>query len=410
MKVPFSHSLAGASLLSLVCAPALAETLVINADTSNPAPKAAFTEIVEQFDEANPDLDVELNITDREAYKTAIRGWLTGSPPDVVLWYAGNRMNTFASRGLLDDVSDVWTENELSEDFASTKASLTLDGKQYGVPYSYYQWGVYYRKDLFEEAGVEIPKTFDALVDACTALRENGVTPVAIGTKFLWTAAGWFDYLNMRTNGLDFHLQLMKGEVPYTDDRVRKTFGNWKRLIDADCFLDNHASYSWQEAQPFLYNGDAAMYLIGNFITPNFPEDVAENIGFFQFPVIDESVGMTEDAPTDTVHIPARAKNKEGARRFLAYITEPDVQTKINKALNQLPPNASAEVGDDRFLQQGLEMLSKADGTAQFYDRDTPPEMAKIGMQGFQEFMVKPENLDRILDRLEKARQRIFKG
>jgi multiple sugar transport system substrate-binding protein len=35
--------------------------------------------------------------------------------------------------------------------------------------------------------------------------------------------------------------------------------------------------------------------------------------------------------------------------------------------------------------------------------------MAKVGMEGFQEFMVRPENLDKILARLEKARQRIYK-
>jgi len=54
-------------------------------------------------------------------------------------------------------------------------------------------------------------------------------------------------------------------------------------------------------------------------------------------------------------------------------------------------------------------MLSASAGLAQFYDRDTSPEMAKIGMQGFQEFMVKPDQRDRILQRLDKARKRIFK-
>jgi multiple sugar transport system substrate-binding protein len=54
-------------------------------------------------------------------------------------------------------------------------------------------------------------------------------------------------------------------------------------------------------------------------------------------------------------------------------------------------------------------MLSEADGTAQFYDRDTTPGMAKEGMKGFQEFMVKPERLDKILESLEKTRKREFK-
>ncbi len=49
-------------------------------------------------------------------------------------------------------------------------------------------------------------------------------------------------------------------------------------------------------------------------------------------------------------------------------------------------------------------MLSNAYALAQFYDRDAPAEMAKAGMEGFQEFMVKPDNQAQILERLEKVR------
>jgi multiple sugar transport system substrate-binding protein len=133
-------------------------------------------------------------------------------------------------------------------------------------------------------------------------------------------------------------------------------------------------------------------------------------MGFFQFPVIDASVPLYEDAPTDTIHIPARAKNKEDARKFLAFMARAENQTALNNVLGQLPPNRESQVKDDRFLSAGFEMLSASAGLAQFYDRDTNPEMAKLGMQGFQEFMVKPDRLDGILKRLDKARKRIFKN
>jgi multiple sugar transport system substrate-binding protein len=70
----------------------------------------------------------------------------------VTTWYAGNRMRPFVDAGLFADVSDVWEANGFSETLASTKPSMTVDGKQYGVPYTYYQWGVYYRKDIFDES------------------------------------------------------------------------------------------------------------------------------------------------------------------------------------------------------------------------------------------------------------------
>ena len=80
----------------------------------------------------------------------------------------------------------------------------------------------------------------------------------------------------------------------------------------------------------------------------------------------------------------------------------------MNATLGQLPTNNKSAVGDDPFLKQGFEMLSTATALAQFFDRDAPADMAKAGMEGFQEFMIKPENLDKILARLEKTRQKVY--
>jgi len=84
-------------------------------------------------------------------------------------------------------------------------------------------------------------------------------------------------------------------------------------------------------------------------------------------------------------------------------------QTHSAATLGQLPVNNKAEKPADPFLKAGFEMLSGAYALAQFYDRYANAEMAKAGMEGFQEFMVKPENVDKILARLEKARGRIYK-
>lgn len=403
------HLAATAMLGATISTASMAGTLVINSDASDPAPKEAWGEIVKRFEQEYPDITVKYNLYDHEAYKTTIRNWLVTSPPDVVFWYAGNRMKTFVDRGLFEDVSDVWQQNDMYQDFASAKPAMSIDDKQYGVPYTYYQWGIYYRKDIFDKYGISEPETWDELLKASATLKENGVTPFTIGTKYLWTAAGWFDYINMRTNGLDFHIQLMDGKVPYTDERVKKTFANWAKLVEPGYFLENHASYSWQEAQPFLYNGQAAMYLMGNFLTANFPEDLKDKMGFFQFPVIDPNMPKAEDAPMDTIHIPAKAKNKEDARKFLAFVARKENQQLINEMMLQIPTNNKAQVKDDPFLNKGVEMLNTASGTAQFYDRDTDPAMAKEGMKGFQQFMVHPDRIDNILKKLDKVSQRTFK-
>ena len=405
---PIKKTLITFAATMALSASALAGTLVINSDQADPAPKAAFAEVVKQFEAANPDIKVKLNTFDKEAYKTALRNWLSTQPPDVVFWYAGNRMKQFVSKDLFEDVSDIWKDNDLLDKMSTAAPAMSIDEKQWGVPYTYYQWGVYYRKDIFKRLGIEIPKTYDEFLAASAKIKADGIAPVTIGTKYLWTAAGWFDYLNMRTNGLDFHIELMDGKVAYDDDRVKATFANWNKMVEPGYFIENHATYSWQEALPFLLKGEAAMYLIGNFVTPQLG-DQEENIGFFQFPIIDPSKNVGEDAPMDTVHIPAKAKNKADARKFLAYLASPDVQTQINAAINQIPPHKDAKAADNYFLNIGIKMLGEADGQAQFFDRDTTPGMAKEGMKGFQEFMVKPDRLEKILASMEKTRKREFK-
>ncbi|WP_420584005.1 ABC transporter substrate-binding protein [Ruegeria sp.] len=413
----FKRTAAALAASVAIAAPASAELtgeLRIFLDTSNPAPRATMEAMIERFAEQHPGLEIETTVIDREAYKTQIRNFLTADTPDVATWYAANRMKPYVEAGLFEDVSDLWAEPEIADNLASTKGAMTIDGKQWGVPYTYYQWGVYYRKDIFDELGLSEPTTWEEELANCQKIVDSGRACYTIGTKFLWTAGGWFDYLNMRTNGFDFHNQLANGEISWEDDRVKQTFANWKQLIDMGAFIDNHQTYSWQEALPFMVNGEATAYLMGNFAVAPLREAglTDDQLDFYQFVAINPDVELAEDAPTDTFHIPANASNKEAAREFLRFAVSADEQTEINNGANlgQLPVNAQSAVDNDKFLQQGFEMLSSNSpgGVAQFWDRDAPAEMAKVSMEGFQEFMVKPDNADRILAKLERARQRIY--
>ena len=390
---------------------AQAGTIVINSDTSDPAPKQAMQELIDGFKEAHPDVEVEWNVFDHEGYKTSIRNFLTADAPDIAAWYAGNRMAPYVNAGLFEDVSDVWADNGLDETLKSAAASMTMDGKKWGVPYTYYQWGIYYRKDMFADLGIEVPTDWDGLLAASAKLKENDITPFTIGTKALWPTGGWFDYLNLRVNGYEFHMELTGGDVAYTDDRVKDVFAKWAELVEPGYFIDNHAALDWQDAMALFVQGKAGMYLMGNFAVATMKDGglTEDQIGFMQFPEITPGIPMAEDAPTDTLHIPANAKNKEDAKKFLAYLAEAEVQSKINATLGQLPVNNQSEVPEDVFLSQGFEMLSGAYALAQFYDRDAVAEMAKAGMEGFQEFMVKPDRTDAILERLEKVRARAYK-
>ncbi len=398
------------ALLASTSAFAQQRTLVFNTDTSDPAPRAAFDMLIADFMAENPDITVTVNMFDHEGYKTAIRNFLTADAPDLANWYAGNRMAPFVNAGQFMDVSDVWAENGLSEQLASAEASMTIDGKQWGVPYTYYQWGIYYNADVYEQVGAEVPANWDEFIANCGLFQAAGIDCLTTGSSALWPIAGIFDYINLRTNGYEFHMALTNGEIAWTDDRVRQTFAEWAKLVEPGYITDNHAAIDWQDAAALLVQGRAANYVMGNFAVATFKDGgmTNDNLGFMPFPEITPGIPRAEDAPTDTVHIPAGAKNVEDAKLFLAFLARADTQTKLNAALGQLPVNNQSTVDDDPFLTEGFAMLSEAYALAQFFDRDAPAEMAKLGMEGFQEFMVRPQNLDDILNRLEAARARIY--
>ncbi|MBW4710147.1 ABC transporter substrate-binding protein [Roseobacter sp. YSTF-M11] len=408
-------ALAGSTMLAGTATAELTGDLKIFLDTSNPAPRATMEKMIADFGAEHPGLNIETTVIDREAYKTQIRNFLTADAPDVATWYAANRMSPYVKAGLFEDVSDLWAEPAIADNLASTKGAMTIDGKQWGVPYTYYQWGIYYRKDIYEELGLNEPATFEEMKSNCQAILDSGRKCYTIGTKFLWTAGGWFDYLNMRTHGFDFHMELANGDVKWTDDRVKQTFANWRELIDMGAFVDNHQNYSWQESLPFIVNGEAAAILKGNFAVAPLREAGLDDgkLDFYQFPEITPGIALAEDAPTDTFHIPANASNKEAAREFLRFVVSANVQSEINNGANlgQLPVNAGSTVDDDKFLNEGFTMLSENSpgGVAQFFDRDFPAEMAAEAMQGLQEFMVFPDNLDDILKRLDKVQERVYK-
>ena len=398
-----------AALLMTTAASAQQRVLKYNADY-DPIPLAAMEALIADFEAANPDIDVQLNNFDHEGYKTAIRNFLTADAPDLANWYAGNRMAPFVAAGQFADVSDVWESAGLNEALSSARASMTIDDKQWGVPYTYYQWGIYFNKDAYAAAGVEVPTTWAEFVSNCEKFTAAGVDCVTTGSKALWPIAGIFDYLSLRTNGYEWHMDLTAGKIAWTDQKVKDVFAEWAKILPHT--TKNHAAIDWQDAAALLVQGKAANYVMGNFAVGTFKEGgmTNDNLGFMVFPEITPGIPRAEEAPTDTIHIPSGAQNIDDAKKFLAFVASAEAQTKWNTAVGQLPTNKNSSVPtDDPFLVAGFEAVSSAYALAQFFDRDAPAEMAKVGMEGFQEFMVKPENLDAILDRLEKARQRIYK-
>ncbi|SIT43953.1 Extracellular solute-binding protein family 1 [Paraburkholderia ribeironis] len=372
--------------------------------------RSTWQDAFDKFKKANPDVDLKVTYITEEAYKVQMGGWLATDPPDVVSWHDGERMAYYAQRGLLEDLSSDWSKNGWSQQYASVKEASTYKGKQYAAPLGYDAYGFFYRKDLFEKAGIKSePKTWDEFLEANKKLKAIGVAPIAVAARDSWTLAAWFDYLNLRINGNAFHQKLMAGEVPYTDPRVKKVYTTWKTLLDNHDYIDNALSYDLDSIAPFLVNGKAAMMLMGTFFSASIPPSLKDQIGFFRFPVVDANVPMAEDGPVNVLLIPAKAKNKADARKLLAFMEQPQINADLAKGWGQLPSNSQAAEPDDAISKVGFQTLANTKGgIAQFYDRDMQKEMADEGMKAMQQFYSDPSQLDTVLAHLEATRKRIY--
>jgi multiple sugar transport system substrate-binding protein len=414
----FKSALLGTVAVALMAGAAIAQdkrVVTWNADY-DPIPLAAAEALIADFEAANPDIDIQLTNFDHEAYKNAIRNFLTADAPDLANWYAANRMRPFVEAGLFADISDVWASNGLMDSLSSSVLSSTIDGKQYAIPYTYYQWGVYYNRDAYAAAGVTPPaadETFNwtTFLANCEKFKAAGIDCVTTGSSALWPVAGIFDYLSLRTNGYQFHADLAAGKISWTSPEARAVFAEFAKL--QPFVTANHAAIDWQDAAAIFVQDKAAHYVMGNFAVGVFKEGgmTNDNLGFMMFPEITAGIARAEEAPTDTIHLTSGAKNPEDAKKFLAYMASAEAQSKWNAAVGQLPTNKNATVDPaDPFLSEGFKTLSTATGgIAQFWDRDADAEYAKAGMEGFQRFLVQPEALEEILAQLEATRLRIFK-
>ena len=270
--------------------------------------REAFKTLVNDFHAANPDVDVHLTIQDLPAYRKALPGTLDNdAAPDVFNWYAGNQMRAMAQRGELDDLSDLWKANTWWNTFPSS--AITVGGKQFALPYQYYPWGLFTRRDVLEAAGVhEQPRDLSAVMTACSKLRKAGFTPIALNGKDGWALAAWFDFIDMRANGFEYHQSLLDGKASYNESNVRRAFAMWKQLIDAKCFDPNALSVDEHTAKANLYAGHAGMILMGTVVSASFPDIVRPVIDYERFPTIDSGQPPSEAAPTDTFHVAARCK------------------------------------------------------------------------------------------------------
>ena len=281
---------------------------------------------------AKTGIAVKVNTVDHNTFQDQISSYLQGTPDDVFTWFAGYRMRFFADQGLATDLSDLWAKIGANFSEAFKASSTGNDGKQYFVPFYNYPWVVIYRKSVFTDKGYTVPKTWDEFKTLATKMKADGLTPLAFGDKDGWPAMGTFDILNMRVNGYEYHIELMKGAQKWTDPKTAAVFTpgrssfrstvTWRRL-----------GRTWQDTANLLVQKKAGMYFLGTFAGQQATVQADhDDLDFFPFPTLgtefDAELGI--DAPIDgfmmTAKSPTLAADKDAALAFLEYLTSGPAQ------------------------------------------------------------------------------------
>ncbi len=380
-------------------------TLSIGSNASDELTKNAYGAAFESF-AANTGVELAINTVDHNTFQQQINTYLQGQPDDVFTWFAGFRMRFFAEKGLATPFSDVWNDSlnaNYSEAFKL--ASTGNDGEQYFVPFIFYPWAIFYRKSVFADKGYTPPTTLAELIDLCKAMEDDGMVPFAFGNDGGWPAMGTFDYLNLRTNGYQFHVDLMAGLESWESDEVKQVFATYAEL------LPYHQSAAlartWQDATIAMANGTCGMHLLGLFLGDaliDLPDERAD-MDFFPFPEINPDYGQESvEAPIDGFMISKEPKNIDAAKALMAYLGTGEAQnnyTKVNP--NWLATANDADTSIYTPLQdKALELIGSASNIAQFLDRDTDPGFASevVGV-ALTEFINNPSDIDNILASVE---------
>ncbi len=374
---------------------------------SDPVPKAAIQSVMDKSG-----LDVTINTVDHGTFQEQIDNYLQGTPDDAFTWFAGYRMQFFAAKGLAGDISSVWKGGLNGSMSPALKAASTgADGKQYFVPFYYYPWAIFYRKSVFKAKGYTPPKTLDEFKALGDQMKKDGLVPMAFADKDGWPAMGTFDYINMRTNGYDFHIRLMAGKESWNSPKVKAVFTTWAELLPYH--QAGSLGRTWQDAAKSLGAKKTGMYLLGAFVGQQFKGAAYNDLDFFPFPEIDPKWGRDSvEAPIDGFMMARKPANPDGAKALLKYLGTGGAETTYLAAdPNDIAASKTASKAKYNSLQKkSLKLIGEAKHISQFLDRDTRPDFASTVMiPGIQQFIKNPKDIDSLLKNIESRKKAIFK-
>ncbi len=326
----------------------------------DPAELDVWNQIVADFHQAQPNINVKVEVADWDSYWTKLKTLLAaGTPPDVFAMDAPLYLD-YQSRGVLLNLQPYLDKNPdmLKGVYPQTlEAYKTADG-MYGLPRDFQTVVLFYNKDMFDAAKLAYPTaewTYNDLRTAAKALTKIGSDGKVSQFGFyadlwdmelIWSEAIW-------ANG---------GEI-INADRTQTLIGDAKALPAWQMFHDMmFVDRSWPDVttageyggDPFLA-GVAAMTTIGHWAVPGYAEagfkwDVA--------PMPKGSAGQATSVNSAGFVVGKASKNPDAAFEFLKYVLSEAAQTRLAE-LGFACPVLQSVAESDAFLKQATAIDQK---------------------------------------------------
>ncbi len=299
------------------------------------------------FEEQHPDIRIEIQFTSAEQIVERMIATLTAGVRSIdVLQPNPATAFAVAAQGYLLPIDDLVEEVGGDEFFYGNGASvIKLDGVRYGVPFGGGTVMIWYRKDLFEEAGIEVPTTFEAFEAAARhftrAHNPDSPTEYGISLPYGMTHATGFN--------VEPFWWAMGGD--YFDGDLNIAFES-----DATAnFLDWYGSmfqytaeastgWSWGDLINTFLTGQSAMTLyLGRVLSRAYQNapDLVGRIGVMHFPK--DKLQITQDDPNYYV-INAQTPYPEACKEWVKFLVTGDVANEFLCTVpGHLPPATAAQ-------------------------------------------------------------------
>ncbi len=286
----------------------------------------------------------------------------TDDLPDIIQVYKPQWVDAYVN-GLDKLVDLTGLESASQYDEKALEGTFIYNDKLYAMPVdSVVLSGVFYNKSVFEQAQVEIPKTWEEFLSVCETLKEKGVTPVYYSGKDAWsvqppTISGIVsDAAEKNITTFDLMNQIGENKLKYAEcdnfvDIIKRT----KDLIDLGYVNETYLSDTVDNAHQALAEGECAMYINGTWCADNIAEkfpDKIDEIGAFALPTPSGDNYINMFTPY-SLALTTQCKNVELGKKAIDFIASVEAQqiyadaqpgVYLNQKVTSEIPQATAEL------------------------------------------------------------------